>query len=371
MREIVDQQTGEILTVNASLTPKILVDADSLREERFSLLNRIQAVLRDNKFRVSRCHRFSTAGASVFYSPKFNRTHLANVVTCGSVWICPVCSTKIISKRAQVLEEMINHHLHKDGCLYFVTLTTPHSITLALTDSLACWKRALTSFHAHRTFKDFSIVNNVCGHVRSLEITFSKINGWHVHCHYLFFTKFKNDFINAFSCLTPLWIKLAKASGFDEPNHKSIHVRNADNGGAEYLAKWGAHDELLKSNFKKSRSSSSYTPFQLINSAFQSRFIEYAYATTAAKDGIKRGMSFIAFSRSLKKYLSSIGFSYVEKTDEELVNEIENKSAFVTSIPPEKLKYLAMNNMLNSYLISAKHGKAAADDFLNAVFKGV
>ena len=157
-----------------------------MREKRYSLLYEVQKIL-GNDFRVSRCQKFTTGKVQVFFSSKFQRTHLTGLVTCGSVWVCPVCSAKITSKRSEILKNAIEHHYSHGGSILMMTLTAPHKLDDSLTDNMKLWREALTNLHSSYAYKNFNNSTSNLGHVRSLEVTFSEKSGWHVHAHYLMF----------------------------------------------------------------------------------------------------------------------------------------------------------------------------------------
>lgn len=370
-KQIIDSQTGEILNLNV-LTHDFSVvrhDDEQLRFKRFELLNQIGFLL-GNDFRVSRCHKFPSGKVQIYYSSKFERAHFSGLVTCGSVWVCPICSAKITSKRASYLKDAIQLHRQHGGSVYMMTLTAPHSLDDSLAVSLSRWKIALTHFHSSHFYKSFFKICNIEGHVRSLEITYSLKSGWHVHCHYLLFSSNSNFdrevFINN---ILPVWQKSAVYAGFNKPNWRGLDLRFADHSAGDYVSKWGIHNEIVKSNFKDSRSETSFSPFELVSNSrvkpfLKPLFVEYAKSTTASKAGIKKGMNHLSFSRSLRSYFSNIGFSFTEKTDEDLVSEKNDKAFLLKDISDEDFFLLSKKNLLAAFLASAKNGADNANQFL-------
>ena len=50
----------------------------------------------------------------------------SGLFSCGNVWLCPVCSTRIAAERAKELETVLGHFLKSGGWAVLVTLTMRH-----------------------------------------------------------------------------------------------------------------------------------------------------------------------------------------------------------------------------------------------------
>ena len=110
------------------------------------------------------------------------------VITCGSVWACPVCSAKIRRVRTSEVEQVAAWHAARGGSLVMVTLTLRHTRG----DKLAALTNGLTSAY-RRLQQSYGWTEGVRplldGQVRALEVTHSFAkgdgNGWHPHLHVL------------------------------------------------------------------------------------------------------------------------------------------------------------------------------------------
>jgi len=177
------------------------------------------------------------------------------VKTCGSVWACPVCRRKILSRRAEQIKKIASHWSNEGNHLYMLTFTVPHN----LGDSLARiygssnegigLAGAMTKFRSWYAFsKKFKGAIDYFGDLRTVEVTWGK-NGWHCHIHMLVFCK---DLLIAQSDwqqdLLDKWQKACLDAGLKKPDHHGLDIEYiGDREAADfsaYVAKWGAPGEV-------------------------------------------------------------------------------------------------------------------------------
>lgn len=111
----------------------------------------------------------------------------SGVATCGSVWSCPVCASKINRQRADEVAQAIKWWESQGGQVAMVTLTMQHD----LGDTLdACWKaadvgwRRVSQGRARQEMRDRYGMQHF---IRVKETTRGDQFGWHVHLHSLMF----------------------------------------------------------------------------------------------------------------------------------------------------------------------------------------
>lgn len=111
----------------------------------------------------------------------------AGVCSCGSVWACPVCNAKIMSRRAIEIGAAIARHQSSGGNCAFLTFTmrhTRHQRLKQLWDGLAtAWKRIVSGW----SWLTEKTAYKIAGYLRAVEVTWSSKNGWHVHAHVILF----------------------------------------------------------------------------------------------------------------------------------------------------------------------------------------
>ena len=333
-------QTGngaEVSTVDTSgdhkgdSTPK--KTADQYAQERYSLDTQVKRLLRadalrlDPKKHAANTHR--TVGCTwirvadvELVRPLDRETfHFKGLMTCGSVWSCPICSAKIQERRRQEVGKAISYFLGIGKQTIMVSYTFPHRIDESLVMLRFRQQQAMNSMRASGSYKQLMLDAGYSGRIRSLEVTHG-VNGWHPHTHELLGVNNGINVAGLSAELTRLWLKACKKAGLFQPGRDdessfglhAVDVRSGDEGAASYLAKlddqtkWGMSHELTKSSSKSGRRAGVH-PFKLASQASTSAlFIEYVHAM--------KGQQQLVWSRGLK---SAVGIE--EKTDEEIATE--------------------------------------------------
>lgn len=348
--ETICKKTGEIqqLTVN-NHTGLVSIKSEPFehRSHRFSL-QRVAALsmsghqLPSGKpYRVTKCLWTNHSDyISVLKSKEFDSAHFGNLVTCGSVWSCPICSAKICERRKLEISSAIDKHHEAGGASYMITFTFPHQKTDKLTDLLINFKSALTFLREQRKYKDLLTDIDYIGMIRALEVKYGK-NGWHPHTHELFMTSKPipaRVFTGLKKRLFNIWSKACSNSGLEAPSYRhGVDIRRALSP-AEYVAKfgteskWGIGSELTKLNFKtKPDGSTSYTPWELLTMAgngctnSRSKFVEFAKAFHGSRQ--------LYWTNGLKA-LFQIG----ELTDDEIAAQQDNPAELISKIPVDLWK---------------------------------
>src|SRR3954471_20842983 len=108
----------------------------------------------------------------------------AGLVTCGSVWACPVCAAKIAAGRAEELSQVMRKVLESGGSASLVTLTMRHHAGQKLEQLWKAlsyaWERVTSGKH----WMADQVAGGMLGWVRVVETTHGQ-NGWHLHIHAL------------------------------------------------------------------------------------------------------------------------------------------------------------------------------------------
>lgn len=286
----------------------------------------------DQIYRVTGCHR-DRKGEKVglYRAIDGSDSRITGVVTCGSVWHCPVCAAKVTEARRIELQAALVWHQQNGGEAYLMTLTHPHTFDMRLADQLEKQADARQRFKNCRTFKRVMAKYGRLGSVCSLETTYG-VNGHHPHTHDLIFAQpgLMND-ARAIAELRAEWIRILIKVGLgDSDKLNDMHAHAFDLAGgnfaAEYIAKfgrepfWSEAHELTKSHAKIGQRTlngkTHFTPFQLLQwylnekddeerAKLAGAFIEYAEAF--------QGKRMLSWSPGLKEKL------HVEElTDEEI-----------------------------------------------------
>jgi Replication protein len=227
---------------------------------------------------VTHCGHAVSGGVSLRVPLDGGPARECGVFSCGRIWLCPVCSASIRSKRAAELDVASDAWKHYGGRLMMMTLTVRHSRSVSL-DSLldgllGAWKD-LRGRASYRRVRELEM-----GSVKALEITDGE-NGWHPHLHVLYFVPFEvtdEAAVASIGCLSDEWIELVtRRLGVSPTAAHGFDVRMLD-GPAAYISKVGP--ELAMADTK----SSSRTPFDRLAAAADgdhvalARWLEYARA---------------------------------------------------------------------------------------------
>jgi len=217
--------------------------------------------------------------------PQGTTAGMAGLATCGSVWVCPVCASKIAMTRTDDLEAGIRHWAEHGGSFSMLTLTLQHSSgdrLAELWDALSgAWRRFVSDGSAKRLRTSLGVV----GYHRTTEATYGA-NGWHVHLHVLYFLEGSVSDLLARAdsgALVARWVAAVEAVGYravsDAQDWKVLRG-NADAlaSVAGYVIKGEYREresrmprnarqiamEATRGDLKSARVKSSRTPFEIL-----------------------------------------------------------------------------------------------------------
>jgi len=271
-------------------------------------------------------HSLSENGSCVTVDFNENNAFYMNLQTCGSVWTCPVCASKIQEKRRKEIAQAIDYFYQNKKQSAMVTFTFPHSKNQSLEELLKKQSEALKLFRQGNVWTLFKNRIDFAGLIRALEITHGR-NGWHPHTHELWFidknTKLKGiqDFI------TERWLDCCYKVGLLTKDKFKAFKDNAVNikmncKASNYLAKqdsainWGIDRELAKSANKGNGKGKN--PFEFLaedNTFNQNLFIEFSQAV--------KGKSQLFWSHGLKEKIGIKDIKDEEIAEEEIIEEVE------------------------------------------------
>lgn len=294
-------------------------DSSTRRELRYKLQATARKLL--PKERVAQCmHRCGNGGVQINVSKSSGIASFAGVVTCGSVWTCPVCSAKVSNARRKELNQVLEWTRKSGYQPVLMTLTARHGVNDSLAGLLAAMKLAKKKLHQTREWR--LLDPHLVGHITATEVTHG-VNGWHVHYHMILLVDAKTQDLALEMCdLESVWLRvLQHKEVMLSGNGYAFDIQGAG-GAGDYVAKWGAAEEVTLTGSKKANSGGS-TPFQLLATAsIAGSGIEADRAAQLFKEYAAefKGKRQLVWSRGLKKVLGII-----EKTDEEVSQEPEEE----------------------------------------------
>lgn len=328
--------------------------------------------------RVASCHKTpmldgykkaqSFEGVEVRKHLETGSVSFAHLLTCGSVWVCPICAAKVSERRCDEIAGAFEIWRNRDkgNTQIMVSFTIPHYAHQSIEDLRKIFMKARRLMKQQKVLKRkplkvySSIVEQygIKGCVSGIEVTWG-FNGWHPHSHDIYFVDhdFTDDELNRLQLdLSHAWIyacdraklEVSDKTKCDMLNH-AVDVRRAKTA-AEYIAKfgedtfkakedilnpgWGASQEITKSHIKVSRGKDGLTPWN---------FLSIISETNDRGIYLKFGRLFREYARAFhgkrqlfwsKGFKAELGIQ--ELTDEELAADSQEEiTESIGTIPPE------------------------------------
>lgn len=349
--------------IAAAPNDKVSVARQNARDSRWGMA-RTAAGITQNRGQLG-CGYNSTGGNPQVFASS-GRASYAGVQTCGKLWTCPTCATRITEQRKSELDGAIKGWA---GCTLNVTRTIRHTKWDDLGSLVNKLRDAHRWFSSHRVCKRWrerlgATNKQLGGTVRALEVTHAHPgkwdhNGWHPHEHELWLcsrTDIGEDEVEqAGRELSELWVEACQRIGLPAPSVERGYVMELGKA-ADYVAKWGIAEELTKSHLKQGKEGSVST-WGLLRVAHEggehaarasSLFLKFAEAF--------HGRHQLQWSRGLRDHC---GLSKEELTDEELAaRTVESEANFVCEIEMSDWRVVRRRRMQSNLLTAAEEGGA-------------
>ena len=253
------------------------------RADRFDL-QRVAARLTPS-LRVAGC-LWAAAASTVSLVKRAGDARFVGLQTCGSVWSCPCCSSRISEVRRQELrqlEEWAGSPL-LGLRLVMMTLTARHR-NRALSDMVNRLAKAKRRMQNRKGWQRLRESGLLFGTVSVREATYGEDNGWHPHYHVLCLVKAKTD-EEAAAMLEPMrraWVDCLRKEGLTGTLDRAFHLQNGDAVSA-YISKhgrdetdraaatearpaWGIAEEMTLARTKRGKGKESRSPWQILRDA--------------------------------------------------------------------------------------------------------
>lgn len=328
------------------------VTASGESVSRWQLQEAARRLLPDKKG-LQRCHCTRHKGGDGVKIWKGDRgAWFSGLMQCGSVWICPVCASKVAEGRAEELQRGIDYAIETGhGCM-MVTLTFSHGRGDMLADTLEGFSKSLRRLKSGRAYQQLMRDYGIMGEVRALEITHGQANGWHPHTHAITFShsKLTDRDRFRFECrLFVLWRAACRKAGIGLPVFGvGVHIRPAKDA-ADYVAKWGFATEVTRSHIKRAKTGGR-TPWQLLADADGGDqhaawlFREFAQSF--------HGKRQLYYSPGLRQKLGLLE----ELTDQQLLELEPEEKTLVCEIDPDEWRMIVRFRMRAAVLEAAEKG---------------
>jgi replication protein len=258
---------------------------------------------------------------------KDGSAYYCGLETCGSVWLCPVCSAKIHHRRAAELREALDTWDQKGHAASLVTITVPHHLDDRLARLVDAERAAWKHVTAGAAWQRLKRKLGIAGHVIALEFTWGDENGWHPHYHVLLIHEQDLDAAAIAQLHGHIHSRVAAACRHyrlrqpDQLHAVRVDPNVSTTAAGAYVAKggdWTPVEEITRGDLKTSRTRSR-TPFQILADYYQTGdtrdrdlWQEFGRAT--------RGLGAVRWSRGLRSVVSGCD-EPPQRTDSELAQD--------------------------------------------------
>jgi hypothetical protein len=294
--------------------------------KKYTLLNHLQHVATDanllskrsgNPHRVRFCHAHKAYGSdAITIKLSGNDVHNPNgsfggLQTCGSVWACPVCASRIAVEKGVEILKALEWAKQENLAPVMIALTARHHAGMQLAWFKDLFKGAWEMFSSGRRWRFFKKKYGIKHHIVNREVTRGDA-GWHYHMHLLLFLDFgalkaaAADSLQA--DLEAFWMDCLEKYGLEGLPEIALKVSSHGNVGKNYLTKIGItisekdgklEYEMTSSETKSGRSIWDIARHSYYGDAESSRlYIEFVEAM--------QDTNFITFSHGLAELLENI-----------------------------------------------------------------
>ena len=330
---------------------------------RFALQSQARSLLPDERVRNCLRTRISRdASVEVFHHTGLYAASYGNLQTCASSWHCPVCASKIATRRREELSTGLDNWV---GGVVLATFTLQHVLEDTCVDVLNALRKAYRAFWSNRPGRRIAAEYGVSGKTRGLEVTHTA-NGWHWHLHVLMFLKQPGIYLeNLRRDMLAHWQnEVARAGRFADSLH-GLDIRSSNKEVVDYVSKYGlegegpwrkegeawteAH-ELALAHVKRRTKKGGLTPFQLLALSLVGDKDAGPLFTEFAKT--VKGKSQLHYSKGLRDLL---GLKR-EKSDAELAAEQDKMAVLLARLTPDNWKVILGNDARSDLLKVARTG---------------
>lgn len=337
------------------------------------------------------CGNILADASSVKRSDKYKSIINTHIAHCSSVWLCPVCSSIIQTRRANEVQRAIDwangtsYTKNKltgelepvandnDFQVIMITYTASHNVNLSLIDFGERLQKAYMMLmkNIRKSRKKYEV-----GYIKGVEFTHSYRNGWHKHYHVILILKKDCDVDAYFSTIQKSWETACIKYGLlDSTNEKAVQdfrqhsvdlVKSADeisNYVNKSASEWTLADEMSKSVLKIGHNTEHRTPFQILSDIATTKdkkqrykdievFIEYMLYTY--------GLHQQDWSNGLK---DAVGIR--ELTDEEIMEEHQDTAEYIAGLTVAHWHLIRSRYQRIQYYLSAKEGYESLKAFFD------
>lgn len=319
---------------------------------------------------VAGCLRRRQGGkefVEVWHLPEVARAKYANLQTCSSVAMCPVCAAKISERRRIEVAAAIDAWEAQGGDVVMLTLTVRHNAADKydwLLDGLKGAVKRVYQGKQGQKFKGWGLR----GTIGSTETTWGEASGYHPHIHQLLFVEKHCPFDLLLMHYRKQWDSALRLEGMRDVTSAGVDMSFNREHRAEYVNKiggWDLEHELTKGPVKKGREGR-FSPAQLLAS-----FADFMLTGDADHPGRQHGRVWQNYALAMKgrhhlqwsRGLRSLLGVSKEKTDEEIADDKDTLGNLLTQLDRRQWATVLHHDARAELLNVAASGDAQAVSF--------
>src|SRR5262249_12584834 len=150
----------------------------------------------------------------------------SKLMTCGSVWPCPVCASKISERRRVELNVGLARWRELSNTVLLVTYTVRHHKGQRLDGAEGLVERlghAMEVMKSRTSWKRLKKHRRVKGEIRAYEVTHGLEHGWHPHFHVLVFIEGPEVELEKMQTeILEMWKAACTKVGLELPNEHGV-----------------------------------------------------------------------------------------------------------------------------------------------------
>jgi hypothetical protein len=203
------------------------------------------------------CANAITQNQVAIITPTNKKAFFYGVASCGCIWRCKTCATKLLKARGQNVLNIFKAHEKTTNKIGFITLTIRHNKYQSAKSVHEKLNKEYRKLQNLEFFKE--IRKNFLGQIKATEVTISDKNGFHFHLHIaiLWTTNDEKYIEQSQKIILQKWAK--RTNSVLKAQNQKI-VQSAKNY-AHYLSKI---DTTLELTNQVNKTSKGYSPFQLL-----------------------------------------------------------------------------------------------------------
>ena len=283
--------------------------------------------------RCKGCGRWmtGTGGTVGIRHSEANGAGFSGLQSCGSIWVCPVCSSKILARRSVETGVLLLGWENLGGRIVMGTLTMRHHQGHSLVEEWDALAKAWKSVLEAGVYRKWKARLGSPGLVKVVEVTYGR-NGWHVHLHFCLLVIgncSESDVLELGGWLIPKWERALSSAGMPGALEvgQDLHLVEGTEAASqlgEYLSKATAYGtaealgrELFSSWTKGSLKVHSTMPVWRLIEGFSETGDLDLLGLWHEYERVSHGRKQMAWSKGLRE-LMDLG---PEKSDEEIAAE--------------------------------------------------